>query len=172
MGVPVTPRESRAVMHLWKYTCWLMGVDEKWLVDTERDGIVLLHHTLMTQSQPDWTSQELGQALAQEPLERHFSRFEKLQRKLAYQKHLSVSRYFLDRTKMRQLGLPESVSAWYPMVTFFPRLASYGVQRYIPGLRQWQQKLGRRAQRHVLTQMFGDTEQDLIRPGADHPGHV
>ena len=58
------------------------------------------------------------------------------------------------------------------MVTFLPRLASYGVQRYTPGLRQWQQKLGRGAQRHVLTQMFGDTEQDLIRPGADHPGHV
>ncbi|WP_273009945.1 MULTISPECIES: oxygenase MpaB family protein [unclassified Alcanivorax] len=172
MGVPVTPRESRAVMHLWKYACWVMGVDEKWLVDTERDGIVLLQHALMTQSQPDWTSQELGQALAREPLDRHFPRFEKLQRKLAYQKHLSVSRYFLDRTKMQQLGLPEGVSAWYPLATFFPRLASYGVQRYIPGLRQWQQKLGRSTQRHVLTQMFGDAEQDLIRPGADHPGHV
>ena len=69
MGVPVTPRESRGVMHLWKYASWLMGVDERWLVVSERDGIVLLHLTLMTAAldQP-----ELGKALAQEPLERHF----------------------------------------------------------------------------------------------------
>lgn len=172
MGVPVTPRESRAVMHLWKYACWLMGVDEKWLVDREQDGIVLLHHTLMTQSQPDWTSQELGKALAQEPLERHFSRFESLQRKLAYQKHLSVSRYFLSRDKMAQLGLPESVSAWYPLATLLPRLLSFSGQHYVPGLRQWQQQRGRSAQRKVLAQMFGDAKQDLIRPGTNHPGHA
>ena len=172
MGVPVTPRESRAVMHLWKYACWLMGVDEKWLVDREQDGIVLLHHTLMTQSQPDWTSRELGKALAEEPLERHFRRFESLQRKLAYQKHLSVSRYFLSRDKMAQLGLPESVSAWYPLATLLPRLFSFSGQHYLPGLRQWQQHRGRRAQRKVLGQMFGDAEQDLIRPGTNHPGHA
>ncbi len=172
MGVPVTPRESRAVMHLWKYTCWLMGVDEKWLVDREQDGIVLLHHTLMTQSKPDWTSQELGKALAGEPLDRHFRRFESLRRKLAYQKHLSVSRYFLSGDKMAQLGLPASVSAWYPLATLLPRLVLFSGQRYLPGLRQWQQKQGRAAQRKVLAQMFGETEQDLIRPGTNHPGHA
>lgn len=172
MGVPVTPRESRAVMHLWKYACWLMGVQPKWLVDSEREGIVLLHHTLMTQSRPDWTSQELGGALAKEPLERHFSRFANLQRRLAYHKHLSVSRYFLNAEKMAQLGLPDSVSGWYPLATFVPRLMSYSVQRYLPGLRSWQVKRGRRAQLKTLQQMFGDEEQDLIRPDAKHPGHI
>ena len=172
MGVPVTPRESRGVMHLWKYASWLMGVDERWLVDSERDGIVLLHHTLMTQSQPDWTSRELGMALAQEPLERKFGRFESLQRKLAYNKHLSVSRFFLDKQKMAQLGLPEDVSSWYPLLTLGPRFALHAGQRYLPGLRQRQQRTGRKAQLQVLSQMFGESEQDLIRPDASHPGHV
>ena len=149
-----------------------MGVDETWLVDREQDGIVLLHHTLMTQSKPDWTSQELGKALAAEPLERHFKRFESLRRKLAYQKHLSVSRYFLSRDKMEQLGLPGSISAWYPLATLLPRLVSFSCQRYLPGLRQWQCKQGRVAQRKVLAQMFGEAKQDLIRPDANHPGHT
>ena len=73
---------------------------------------------------------------------------------------------------MAQLGLPESVSAWYPLATLLPRLFSFSGQHYLPGLRQWQQHRGRRAQRKVLGQMFGDAEQDLIRPGTNHPGHA
>ena len=72
MGIPVTPHESRAVMHLWKYAAWLMGVEEKWLVDGERDGLVRLYQTFLTQSRADWTSAELGRALSEEPLQRQF----------------------------------------------------------------------------------------------------
>ncbi|EKF73792.1 hypothetical protein A11A3_11948 [Alcanivorax hongdengensis A-11-3] len=172
MGIAVSRRESRAVMHLWKYACWLMGVEERWLVDSERDGIVLLHHTMMTQSRPDWTSRELGQALSREPLDRHFAHLPALQRKLAYHRHLSVSQYFLGKEKMQQLGLPTNQTPWYPLLTMLPRFSSHVVQHHAPGLRQWQQRRGRRAQLQVLQQMFGDGKQDLIRPGANHPGHV
>jgi len=50
LGIPVLPRDSRAVMHLWKYAGWLMGVEDKWLVDDEREGLALLYKTYMTQS--------------------------------------------------------------------------------------------------------------------------
>ncbi|MQX54558.1 oxygenase MpaB family protein [Alcanivorax sediminis] len=172
LGVPVTPRESKAVMHLWKYSSWLMGVEERWLVDTESQGIVLLHHTLMTQSRPDETSRELGKALAEEPLERHFSHFEGLQRRLAYEKHLSVSRYFLDKEKMEQLGLPSSTLPWYPVATLVPRFVGHVAQRYNPLLRGRQERRGRRDQLAVLNQMFGEAEQGIIRPDSQHPGHV
>ena len=33
LGVRVTKSESRAIMHMWKYVGWLMGVDEDWLCD-------------------------------------------------------------------------------------------------------------------------------------------
>ena len=65
-GIPILPRESKAVMHLWSYACWLMGVDEKWLVSSEREGYVLLYHTYMTQPPADASSRELAQALAHE----------------------------------------------------------------------------------------------------------
>lgn len=158
LGVPVTPRESKAVMHLWAYAGWLMGVDEKWLVFNERDGIVLLSHTFMTQSRPDWTSKELAGALAQEPLHRKYPNLPGLRGKLAYHQHLSVSRYFLGKQKMAQLGLPEEVTPWFPLLTALPRFANYSVHRFLPTLRESQQKEGRAIQLATLAAMFGDKE--------------
>lgn len=169
MGVPVTRRESQAVMHLWRYACWLMGVDEKWLVDTEREGIVLLHHTFMTQSRPDWTSRELARALAREPLERQYPRWRALRQRLAWRQHLSVSRYFLGRNKMEQLGLPTNITPWYPLLTLPWRFISYSLQRMVPPLNRWQQRRGRTIQLDTLAAMFGDGEHDVIRPSGDHP---
>lgn len=161
LGVPVTSHESKAVMHLWAYAGWLMGVDEKWLVFNERDGIVLLSHTFMTQSRPDWTSRELAGALAQEPLHRKYPNFSDLRGKLAYHQHLSVSRYFLGKQKMAQLGLPENVSAWFPIASAIPRLVNYSAHRFIPGLREKQEKEGRAAQLQSLQSMFGDKERKV-----------
>lgn len=172
LGVPVTPHESRAVMHLWSYACWLMGVDYRWLAFTESRGIVLLNHTLMTQSRPDWTSRELAVALSKEPLERHFDNFEDLRRKLAYHQHLSVSQYFLGTDKMKELGLPDDVKAWFPLLTLAPRFASYTGQRLLPHLKKRQEKRGRAAQKASLASMFGDKKHDVIRPDSDHPAHV
>ncbi len=172
LGIPVTPHESKAVMHLWSYACWLMGVDYRWLAFTESRGVVLLQHTLMTQSKPDWTTRELAQALAQEPMERHYDNFQNLRRRLAYHQHLSVSQYFLGTEKMKQLGLPDDVKAWFPLATLAPRFASYTGQRLLPGLKKRQESRGRATQKATLASMFGDKTQDVIRPGSDHPAHV
>ncbi len=155
LGIPVTRRESKAVMHLWAYACWLMGVEERFIVHTEREGIVLLSHALMTQSRPDWTSVELGRALSQEPLTRTYARFQGLQRRFAYHKHLSVSRYFLTPKKMRALGLPDGVLPWFPLLTAGPRCLSYLVQRALPGLRKGHAARGRAMQAAELRRMFG-----------------
>ena len=164
LGVPVTGREARAVMHLWSYACWVMGVDEQWLAFNERDGALRLHHCLMTQSRPDWTSRELGAALAREPLERHFKRFQGPRRWLLYRQHLSVSRYFLDREKMGQLCLPAGVTPWYPLLTLVPRLLGYSAQRWLPGLEARQRRRGRDAQHRALASMFGDGERAVTEP--------
>lgn len=161
LGVPVTSHESKAVMHLWAYAGWLMGVDEKWLVFNERDGIILLSHTFMTQSRPDWTSRELAGALAQEPLQRQYKNLRDWRSKLAYHQHLSVSRYFLGKKKMTQLGLPEDITPWFPLLTALPRLAHYSLHRVLPPLRQKQQQQGRAAQLQALAAMFGDQSQKV-----------
>lgn len=174
LGIPVTSRESRAVMHLWSYACWLMGVDEEWLCAREGDGdgVVLLQHCMMTQSKADWTTRELGHALAQEPLERHFDSFEGLRRQLVYHKHLSTSRYFLGAANMEKLGLPGNVLPWYPVLTLLPRLAGYSARRFVPGLRTRLETNGRAIQIGLLKSMFGDAEQDVMTPGKGHPAHL
>lgn len=172
LGVPVTPHESKAVMHLWSYACWVMGVDYRWLAFSEREGIVLLNHTLMTQSRPDWTSRELAVALSKEPLERSFDNLSGLRRKLAYHQHLSVSQYFLGTEKMKELGLPDNVSSWFPLLTLGPRFASYTGQRLLPGLKKRQEERGRASQKASLASMFGDKQHDVIRPDDKHPAHV
>lgn len=171
LGVPVTPRESKAVMHLWAYACWIMGVDEKWLVQTEREGMVLLNHTYMTQSKPDKTSRDLAQALADEPLEREFKHFESLRRQINYHQHLSISHYFLGEEKMEQLGLPKS-SSWYAWLSTPPRFAAYTAKRVLPFTRKKLQKEGRKQQKEMLAAMFGQSEQAVLAPDENHPAHI
>jgi len=172
LGIPILPRESKAVIHLWSYACWLMGVEEKWLVQSETEGFVLLNHTYMTQSKPDATSRELAQALAREPLERSFDRCQSAQRKLAYYQHLGMSQYFLGRKKMAELGFEELGLPWYPLASNGPRALAYSAEHFIPGLRTKQQQRGRKAQRAMLASMFGEQEHAIIKPDTDHPAHI
>ena len=148
-----------------------MGVEEKWLVFTEREAIVLLYHTFMTQSKADASSKELAQALAQEPLERTFPKMQSLRRKLYYHQHLSISQYFLGNEKMAQLGLPEHILPWFPVLSFAPRFAQYSLQHWLPNQRQKQQQEGRKLQQEALDSLFGDKEQRVIQPTANHPAH-
>jgi len=60
MGIVVTPRNSRAVMQLWKLIGWQMGVKEQWLVDTEAQALVRLRQFLFTHSPPDESSHRLA----------------------------------------------------------------------------------------------------------------
>ncbi|MCK5874833.1 MAG: DUF2236 domain-containing protein [Alcanivoracaceae bacterium] len=178
MGIPVTPHESKAVMHLWKYAAWLMGVEDKWLVDGERDGLVRLYQTFLTQSRADWTSAELGRALSEEPLQRQFSwgkylpPLQEIRRKMFYHQHLSNSSLFLNRQQMRKLGLPDNVLPWFPLLTMAPRFASYSLQRFNPLLKRRLEREGRKVQLAALQSMWGDKQQDIINPGDRHPAHV
>lgn len=178
LGIPVLPRESRAVMHLWKYAGWLMGVQDKWLVDDERAGLVLLYQTYMTQSRPDWTSKELGHALSLEPLDRtlpwlkDWPRLHELRVKMLYQQHLSVTSLFFGKQQRRQLGLPETVLPWFPLLTAGPRFVRYTSQSLLPGTRRRLEEKGRAEQLEALGTMFGEKEHDIIRPGETHPAHI
>ncbi|MBC7750459.1 MAG: DUF2236 domain-containing protein [Candidatus Saccharibacteria bacterium] len=171
LGIFPTSHESRSVMHLWKYAGWLMGVEKRWLVDSEREGIVLLHRAQLTQSAPDWSSQALGQALSLEPLQRHYAKFPVVSRQFAYYKHLSINQFFLGGRKMAQLGLPSNILPWYPLLVAPLNMVTYSVQRILPPLHTRLQQRGRKAQRDFMG-VFGDKGLTTIRPDKNHPAHV
>ncbi|MBC7171516.1 MAG: DUF2236 domain-containing protein [Polyangiaceae bacterium] len=171
LGIPVTARESRGVMQLFRYACWLMGVEERWLVDTEREGIVLLHHCVLTQGRPDWTTRELAAALANEPLERQFSKFATIRRRFDYERHLSTTHYFLGAEKTSDLGL-RATNGWYPLVTLMPRFLSYTGQRFVPAFRSRNEARGRRKQKALIDSVLGHRPESVIQPEQNHPAYV
>jgi hypothetical protein len=178
LGIPVTPRESRAVMHLWKYACWLMGVDAQWLCDHERDGLVLLYQTYMTQSRPDWTSKELGRALAEEPLKRKFPWQDKhpllhdLLRKVLYHQHLSTTSLFLNGAQRESLGLPKNIYPWYPALSAGPRFLLYSAGRLTERGRRKLEEKGRAAQRWAVGSNPHSSAHGIIKPKEEHPAYT
>lgn len=152
LGVSVTSQESKAVMHLWKYIGWLMGVDEKLLFDTEKSGLLGLQESLWTQSAPDWTSMQLARSLSLEPMSRRFEwsdRYPSLHSArimFDYHKSLSVTSYFLSRRQFKNLGLPSGVTPWYPVIFIPFRVVMSVLVRVIPKFRSFMEAKGRLSQ--------------------------
>ncbi|XID75071.1 oxygenase MpaB family protein [Alkanindiges sp. WGS2144] len=171
IGIFPAPHEASAVMHFWKYLGWLMGVDERWLVDSELDGHILLYHTMLTQSPPDWTSKALGYALSQEPLTKQYDSWQAVKRYWDYHKRLSISQYFLGRKKMQQLGVEKRILPWYPLLLIPANLLTYHPQRHLPLLQKLQQQRGRQAQLEHQRQ-FGKKGHKIIQPDQQHPAYI
>lgn len=106
LNARITRQESRAVMHLWKYIGWLMGVDEAWLVDTEKEQHRLNYHILLAQDDISEAGPQLARAIvaAQETL--HFDRFARVGRWLSRERLLSMLTTLLGPHSMREFGLP------------------------------------------------------------------
>lgn len=167
MGVPLDRDESEAVMHLWRYIGWLMGVDEALLQNTEMQGRVALYHNLLSQAPADESSASLGRALMDEPLGRHYGHalpwFDRLQGRYERAKHLSICRYFLGGRGMRALGLPVGVLPWYPLLAVPFTAVRHRLMRLLPGGRQALAHQGRAAQEDYLAILFGSGEPDIAR---------
>lgn len=161
MGVPLTRYEGRAVMHLWRYIGWLMGVQERWLYDEEMQGRVALYQNLLSQAPPDESSKQLGRSLRDEPLQRHYQRWPWLQGRYERARHLSICRMFLGRKGMQALGLPTLVLPWYPLISV-PLIATWhALHRLLPGGRERLIRRGRDAQVGYLATLFGTAKPDI-----------
>ncbi|MEU4688132.1 oxygenase MpaB family protein [Actinoplanes sp. NPDC023714] len=131
LGVRVSGADSRAVMHLWSYVGWLMGVDEEWLPHTERRGRRLLYHFLSNDPPPDGNSRALARALI------HMSDDVPGWRGVyERERALSVACWLLGPAALRDLGLPYRLP-WYGAGRLLANLVlSHGVGR-LPGGRSF-----------------------------------
>lgn len=164
-GVVVTPEDAHAMMHLWRYIGWLMGVDASWLYETEMAGRVGLYHNLLSQAPPDDSSVALGRALMDEPLSRHYPRMGWLRGRFNKHRHLSVVRWFVGSEGMRNLGLPQALP-WYPALTLLPRLMWTGAHRLVPGGYGRLVSAGNQEQMDYLPIMFGKARHGVAEMGA------
>jgi hypothetical protein len=159
MGVWMRTDEVEAVMHLWRYIGWLMGVDEHLLVDGFRQGQVALYRNLLAQPAPDASSKALGTALMNEPLQVHHGHrwpwLNGLRGRYERARHLSISRMFLSNPSMRSLGLPGHVLPWYPALRAPCNLLVHEAARRVPGGLTWLQGRGLRQQQAHLATLLG-----------------
>ncbi|WP_420464996.1 oxygenase MpaB family protein [Panacagrimonas sp.] len=161
MGVPVTRAEGHAVMHLWKFICGLMGVDERWLTDDETEARRLLYHMLLAQTPPDRSSAQLGRALMNETLSVPYPRFQRLRARFERMRHLSVTRYFTGSAGMAALGLPAGILPWYPLLSAPFTLSWHLAHRLVPGGRARAQRIGRQAHEDLLRLHFAGGREQL-----------
>lgn len=174
LGVPVTPREFDAAMHHTQYTGWLLGVKREWLTESSSEAMKLLLHASATQPRGEETSRIMAQSLADEPLSRHYPRFQKLRRRIDHSLHLSISRAYLSKRTLEQLGLPANHLPWYPALTVAPRLAWQLAHRLLPGGYERLVRRGEKKQRRML-KMFHEGAQSamgILKPDESHPAHI
>ncbi|MDL5159223.1 oxygenase MpaB family protein [Actinomycetospora termitidis] len=146
LGWRITRAESDAVMHLWRYVGFLMGVDEDWLFTTERAQHAFDHHLLLAQGGPTPSGVALTTALVEGQRTKVGGGLRGWWERRRVLGHL---RLFLGREGLRDLGQPVVVP-W----TVVPQvvrgvLDSWVVARFAAG-RRW---LERRSDRGVEVEL-------------------
>lgn len=163
LGTILSRQESEDIMHLWRYIGWLMGVDESLLCCSEQEGRIALYQNLLSQATADESSRQLGRALMDEPLHRHYSANSWLTGHWNKQVHLSIIRLFVGKHGMQALGLPRWIPPWYPIL-FAPLNASWcTLNRLTPGGKERLRRIGRKAQQRQLRTLFGEDQPAIKR---------
>lgn len=163
LGVPVSRRDSRAVMHLWRYVGWLMGVDDDWLVERERERHRLNYHLLLAQSDISAAGPLLARSILDAQSERHFDvplgspALLALRRRWEHERLLSMLTVFLGRVSMRELGLPVR-PPWATAYVVGLNTVRYRVLARTPGGRRRLERWGERVSERVLASYFGEEE--------------
>jgi hypothetical protein len=106
LGRIVTKGESLAIMHLWKYVGWLLGIDEDWLFDTEREQNIFNYHVLLAQADATPAGAALAAALVDGQLTQNYGHLNTLRGHHARLRTLSMLRYFLGKQGLHDLNLP------------------------------------------------------------------
>ena len=147
LGIFPNQQEIDSFLHFWKYTGWLMGIEDKWLVDKESEGWKLIYWMQFTHPQSDVSSASLGSSLSKEPFERQYRYLRSFQQKLAYKQHLEITQFFIGRKKMRKLGLTPQSASWFAYYLIARNLALYTGAKYVPKLEDYLEKNGRNLQK-------------------------
>jgi hypothetical protein len=153
LGVPVTTADSRAVMHLWKYVGWLMGVDDDWLVDTERERHRINYHVLLAQADVSEAGPQLARSIVDTQRRLPTGRLAGLRGWFARERTLSMLTLFLGGRSMRELGLPLR-PPWATAYIVVLNTVRYRVLGATPWGRARLDRWGRRVSARVLRQHF------------------
>lgn len=135
LGFIFTRKEREAVVHLWRYVGYLMGVEERILPACEADAMRALYHVMATVGPDDEDSRRLGQALANVPLQNAPEHW--LGQQLAKVEHtlrIGYTRYILGDAAGDKLGLPRTASKYFWPAQVPLRMSAELVRMSVPPL--------------------------------------
>ncbi|RNL63006.1 DUF2236 domain-containing protein [Nocardioides marmoriginsengisoli] len=111
LGIRIPAADADAIMHLWSYVGWLMGVEERWLPRTERIGRRVLGNVIAGFSAPEESSKLLGAGLI--GMHDHAPGISPLRRRYERERSLSMATYLNLGYGMKDVGQPARLP-WYP----------------------------------------------------------
>ncbi|WP_436776627.1 oxygenase MpaB family protein [Yinghuangia sp. YIM S09857] len=165
LGMPIASREAAAVIHMWRYIGWLVGVDDQWLPRSEADGRRIFYHISLTSPPPDKYSRELTQAFEASLGELSFPRLERLHRAWELHKIRSLARLLVGKQGTEDIGMRTTLP-WYPLLRSPANLVRHGLLGRIPPVRRKLLAHGERQLDEVLRRHFKDEHPHV----APHPG--
>lgn len=159
LGIFPSADEVDSFLHFWKYAGWLMGIEEKWLVNKESEGWKLIYWMQFVHPESDASSISLGSSLSKEPFERKYRYLRSFQQKLAYKQHLEITQFFIGRNKMQKLGLKPQSAAWFAYYLIGRNLTLYTGAKYLPSLNHFLENKGRNLQKMGLSLYRNQSQQ-------------
>ena len=110
LGVRVSDTEADDLLHLWRYSSYLMGVREELLCASEREARELWEVLSESQGEPDDDSRMLAKALVENSLELAKTPAERTRAERFVRFAYGLSRYLIGDRYADQLGFPKT--AW------------------------------------------------------------
>lgn len=156
LGVPVPRDDAHAVMHLWRYVGWLLGVEERWLVSDERERHRLNYHLLLAQGDQTDAGRQLAAALVEVQRDLHLGPPQRLRGTYARERLLSMLTVFLGVRSMRELELPLR-PPWAHLLVIARNLYRYRTARGRAGLDAWAD----RTRERELRRNFGGAPREV-----------
>lgn len=161
IGFLFTKREREAVMHLWRYIGFLMGVEERILPANEDDAMRALYQIIATICEADDDSRQLGQALAESPLQ--FASDHWLSQRLARVERtlrIGYTRYILGDESGDKLGLPRTAAKYFWPAQMPLRMGSEILRMTVPGLNRALVKFGEKTAKSQFPHQVSQTKAD------------
>lgn len=161
LGARISRTDAHAVMHMWRYVGWLLGVDDDFLTDDERERHRINLHILRTAPAQTQAGAHLAQSVLKAIGQRDFpgsSPFTRgLRRWYDRERVLSLWTALLGPRSMLDLGLPMR-PPWAVGVAILLNTVKHRVIALTPGGKRWLENHGHEQQVRIQSQYLRGTE--------------
>jgi hypothetical protein len=159
-GFRVSRDEAEAILHLWRYSGYLSGVDPQLLCSTEAEGWQLVNLIRQSEGPPDADSRSLLEAVMSAS---YLPQVEKLAWRTSA--GYGLSRSLIGDDLADALGFPPSAGWQWALRTTYPVVA-FGdlLQRAIPGGRAWATGFGMRTWDRIIDQILAGARAEFHAP--------